>query len=270
MLKIIGTVLLLAMSCVCVADGERTVANGQTVAEVIAILGKPDGTISMGKETHLIYAGTMINVSGGVVSGLPENFNETLASARKERQDGEAFVREQKSKGLVLYKNEWMTEDEKKVAVEKERAQRQLAAFKKRQEAETEKIKEHFGIGKTNPNGPVHQFVIRRDDGSVVDHRSLAIPGKVALVLFHRKGAPFCSIFMKDLLDFVDSDPCIELYQIDFSSNDDPLVYSFHIDKRANYFVRVIDPEGRVCSGTNFAVDMLKQYVAQAKKQCGL
>lgn len=134
-------ILWLSVLFLCVDAGERRVGNGQTVAEVIDILGEPNGKISVGEKTSLIYAGVLIDVPGGVVSDLPRGFNERVRTAQKEKKAEAIFVRGKKEKGLVLYQNEWMTPDEKKVAGRKESERRHFAAAKKKRDAEVERIK---------------------------------------------------------------------------------------------------------------------------------
>jgi hypothetical protein len=274
MRKVIGTILLFAISCLCVEAGERLVQNGQTVAEVIQILGEPNGNVAMGNDLFLYYDGLTIKVTGGVVIDLSSNFNEALKSAQNKKQARESFVSEQKDKGLVLYKGEWLAKADAATRQEydeaKERAMRRSAVEKRRRDIEVQKMKDQLGIGKTNKYGPIHRWIVNREDGSEVDHRPLAIPGKVALVLFHRQGAPICGITLGELKRFVKSDPCLELYQVDFDSDEDPISRNYGLDKRMNYLVRVVDPQGNLCSGPNTSVEMLEQYVAQAKKQCGL
>lgn len=274
MWKIIGTILLTVIFCPCIKAEERLVQNGQTIAEVFQILGEPNGTVSKGKDRYLYYDGKTIKVTEGVVTDLPENFNEALKSAQNKKQERESFLLEQKNKGLVFYNGEWLSKDEaatrQKHDEEKARAMQQLAADKQRQAASVQKLKDRLGIGKINKYGPVHRWIVNREDGSEVDHRPLAIPGKVALVFFHQKGTPICGITLGKLKKFAKSDPCIELYQVDFDSPEDPIARNYALDKRLNYLVRVVDPQGNLCSGPNDSVEMLAQYVAQAKKQCGL
>lgn len=271
--KVIGTVLLFTICCVCVEAGERLVQNGQTVAEVIQILGEPNGNVVMGKDRHLYYDGMTIKVTGGVVTDLPSSFNEALKSVQNKKQEKELFVCEQQARGLVCYKGEWITKDEaavrQKADEEKERALRQLATDKKRQSAEIQAIKDQFGLGKENNYGPVHRWIVNREDGSEVDHRPLATPGKVTYVLFHRKGSPICPTYVKYVRNLLDAHPYLEFKQIEYS-NGDPIAYQFHIDEKSYQTIRIIDVAGNLCSAVNQSDKMVLEYIAQAKKQSGL
>lgn len=236
------------------------VQNGQSKTDVIQALGDPDGAVQMNGHEYLSYGEFLVEFSNETVVNLPAGFNESLASSRLQKDERDRFISEQKSKGLVFYDGKWITNEQKDRLVLLAAQQEQM---KREKQKALDRLKEQ------NKYGPSSEFIVQRKDGTKVDHRSLAIPGKVAFVLI-TTNHEFCPIVWKELKAFIDSDPLIELRRVDISSWDDPLSEQLAIYQTPR--VRMVDPEGRVLNGPgySFNVEKLGEAVAQAKRQCGL
>ena len=87
--------LLAAMPCLLIAimvsgcgvggDVDR-LANGQSEAEVVAIMGNPTGRLVKGDQTVLLYYGVKIELLDGKTVGLNSGFGKRISKAKKSRE----------------------------------------------------------------------------------------------------------------------------------------------------------------------------------------
>jgi len=239
------------------AADEVRIKTGQTIKEAIAILGEPDGTVVMGKDSYLYYAGMTIQITEEVVSDLPENFSDRLRITREKESEKSQFVRDQREKGLVYYDGEWMTKDKKDDLI-------RLAAQQEKMRQEVQKARD-WAEEQSKLN-----LTVRRKDGTKVDHDLLTIEGKVSVVIFigEREQLPFFT--RRDFRKLDESDPYVVVRRVDLSSREDPVIEEFGVTKSS--MIRVIDPEGRVVAGATKTPTpkQLREAVDQAKRQCRL
>jgi len=87
--------LLAAMPCLLITimvsgcgvggDADR-LANGQSEAEVVAIMGNPTGRLVKGNQTVLLYYGVKIKLLDGKTVGLNPGFAKRVSKAKKSRK----------------------------------------------------------------------------------------------------------------------------------------------------------------------------------------
>ncbi|MCU0857914.1 MAG: hypothetical protein MUC65_05875 [Pontiellaceae bacterium] len=99
--------------------GETEIKIGDPVSLVLTTLGEPQGIAEMNGTTFYVYDGENVVVKDGKVISLPENFVSTVQRKRADKEKNRKneisrieFEAAQKAKGLVLYKNQWLTPDE--------------------------------------------------------------------------------------------------------------------------------------------------------------
>jgi hypothetical protein len=227
----------------------KRVENGQTLSEVIEILGEPQGRVELKEQGKLLlyYVGSQkIELMNGRVVNLPADFLENLKRAVREKAEIENALQKEKQE-------ETQTERSRKPT-------NLLVNSKPPQKPSVQKK----GNAVTQALGP--GYIVLRRDGSLVDHKPLAIPGKVAIWKFKLKGGSSCPSGDRAIQEFVRSDDKIVFKSIEFTSWDDPIIDRWALSRNWNMTIRVVDSEGRVMGPNTFAVNRLAEYVARAKK----
>ena len=258
----LGTISLLA--------DERVIKNGQTIAEVIKILGEPITILHMSREADIYYPGMTINTVNGVVTNLPDNFHELRMAAQQRAEERDLFSLNQKEKGLVLHEGEWITQSEKSQALEDVKMmeiivrQKQIEKQPKNQvRLFLEKCQEQKKYGSSS------EFIIRRKDETLVDHRALAIPEKVAFVVFTHNGK-FREDIWQEIEEIIQNDPDVVLQRFSLSSREHPFAKQYAVTEAP--WIRVIDPRGRVLNGIGqtWNPEALREAIEKAKRQTGI
>jgi len=104
--KVLLVILVAAGS---VALGEINLKVGDPESQIEAALGEPNGKAVMNGTTLYMYDGGNVSVKAGKVSSLPKAFEETAQRRQAEADAKRRFEADQKARGLVLYKSDWIT-----------------------------------------------------------------------------------------------------------------------------------------------------------------
>ena len=231
----------------------KRVENGQTLSEVIEILGKPQGQVELKEQGKLLvyYTGAQkVELINGRVVNLPDDFHENLERA----------IREKAEKAIALQKERQKAQQEERLRKPALHLVNLKPPLKPSEQMEDRTMTQAFVPGS----------VFFRRDGSLVDHTPLAIPGKVAIWEFKLRGAWTCPIVDREIQEFVRSDDSIVFKYREFSSWDDPLVEEWALSREREMTIRVVDSEGRVVGPNSFIVSTLAEYVAKAKRETNI
>ncbi len=105
--------MLLMVFFVGFVGAEEVIRLGDSTSKVFDILGKPRMKMVKGGLVYCVYDGGRIALKDGKVVEVPDGFSSTLQKKQAEYLEKEAFLAEQKVKGLVLYKSKWVTLEQK-------------------------------------------------------------------------------------------------------------------------------------------------------------
>lgn len=209
-------------------------SNGQSEAEVAAILGKPIGRMESGKRTVLLYAGGSIELLDGKTVNLDSGFAERFAETKAADERRAAHEAEQRSKGLVFAEGQWMTAKE-------------LAALENKKAA------------------AARTAVVCDRNGDPVDHGDLTVPGMVTVVDFYATWCGPCRRLAPVLEAMIANDPEVVLRKVDIGNWESPVVRRYNIPSVPN--VRVFDRRGRLVAPPTSNPDTIRGNIEQAKKQ---
>lgn len=112
-MKNLSFCILLTVIFVGFVRAEEIIQLGDPVSKVLEMLGKPRMKMKKNGVLYCIYDGGRIALKDGKVIGVPDGFSETLRHKQAEGLKKESFLAEQKAKGLVLYKSDWVTPTQK-------------------------------------------------------------------------------------------------------------------------------------------------------------
>lgn len=229
-------VLLCTILAGCGSGGRNPLAlsNGQSEAEVAAILGKPIGRMESGKRTVLLYAGGSIELLDGKTVNVDAGFSERFAQAKKENERRSAYEAEQRGKGRVYFDGRWISTEEQ-AALERER------------------------------ESLVRTAVVQDEKGNPVDHSALTVPGKVTVVDFYATWCGPCRRLAPVLEAMIANDPEVVLRKVDIGNWESPVVRRYNIPSVPN--VRVFDRKGRLTAPPSSNPDTIRGNIEQAKKQ---
>lgn len=220
------------------------VENGQSQAEVVAILGEPEGNITSGNSTYLTYAGLRVKLTNGTVTDLAADFNEKLAEARAKQAENEAFEAAQKAKGLIAFQGRWVTAEERD-EIRKMHIMEQLKSAQQQDDRRA--------------------YMVKRPDGTIIDYSPLLVKGKVNIVDFYANWCGPCKKLAPQLKELAEKDKQVELRAVDIETFDSKVAKHFNITSVPN--VRVFDVSGALVAPPSHDIEKIKAAVEQAKKQ---
>lgn len=236
MRRFILTALLSIFFVGCGSGGGNAskLSNGQSEAEVTAILGKPVGRMESGSRTVLLYAGGNIELLDGKAVNLDSGFAERFAKTKKADRRRAAYEAEQRSKGLLLFEGKWISPEE------------QTALLKKREAS-------------------ARTAVVRDEKGNPIDHSALTVPGRVTVVDFYATWCGPCRRLAPVLNAMTAGDPEVVLRKVDIGNRGSPVVRKYNIPSVPD--VRVFDRQGRLVAPPGSNPEAIRKNIEQAKKQ---
>ncbi len=220
--------------CDLAAEKPAELSNGQSEAEVTAILGQPIGRMESGNRTVLLYDGGGIELLDEKTVNLDSRFAERFAEAKKEGERRTAYEAKQRSKGLIFSDGKWIS-PEKKTALEK----------KKEVSART--------------------AVVRDKKGSPIDHSALTVPGMVTVVDFYADWCGPCRRIAPALDAMTANDPEVVLRKVNIGNWGSPVTRRYNISSVPN--IRVFDRKGRLVAPPSSNPEAIRRTIEQAKKQ---
>jgi thiol-disulfide isomerase/thioredoxin len=236
MKRFVLAVLLCTILAGCGSGGRNppALSNGQSEAEVTAILGKPIGRMEHGRRTVLLYAGGNVELLDGKTVNLDAGAADRFAKAQEENERRAAYEAEQRSKGLLFFEGKWISPEEQD-------------ALQKKREASASTA------------------VVRDRNGDSVDHSDLTVPGMVTVVDFYATWCGPCRRLAPVLEAMTAGDPEVVLRKVDIGNWESPLVGKYNIPSVPN--VRVFDRKGRLVAPPASNSDTIRRNIEQAKKQ---
>jgi thiol-disulfide isomerase/thioredoxin len=179
---------------------------GQTEEEVRALLGAPDGVMSSGNQTTLLYSGLSLNFTDGELTQSIANVSSRIEQVRAEKK---AAASSKPSSSLV-------------------------AQVKKTSSQLSGKL----------PALPGSEYIYRHPSGTPVDHRALTVPGKVTVVDFYATWCGPCKRLAPILSRIVAKHPNVVLRKVNIRDWKSSTCKKYHVRSVPN--VRVFDPKGRL------------------------
>lgn len=139
-------VVLIAVGSV--AMGEGIIKVGDPESQIVATLGRPQGTAVKNGTTVYVYDGGNVIAKDGKVVEFPGDFKETVQRKQRNREiaqqqklEQEQFEAEQRAKGLVLYKKQWVTPEKRASLVEAEERRAQLIIQQRLRQLEEDRLR---------------------------------------------------------------------------------------------------------------------------------
>ena len=206
--------------------------------DVLDELGEPEGKMNMGGALCLSYTGGVVKIKNGKVVYITPDFQKRAMEEKKIAD----YVAAQKAKGLVNYRGEWMTPEEK----EKRSAQRKAALKKLQQE-----------------RAALPAIKIIKQEGRSIDLKQVIIPGKVTIVDFYADWCKPCLRMSPYLEKLAHEDQEVFLRKIDIVNWHTPVVKQYNIRGVPN--VRVYDRQGKMVGAPTHSFKEVIKNVEIAK-----
>jgi len=229
---------------------KNCVTNGMPENEVIAVLGKPHGEVSINKRRLLVFGGGRVDVTDGFVTNLAPAFIADVQAAREKEVRWRVFESQQKAKGLVLYDGTWVTPEEQLQMI----ARKEQSAAQMRQKAQ-EQIRnqetwDQISLASTDCDR----------NGVPVNYSEFIVRGKITVVEFYRQNFPNMS---QRLGELAKKDSDIFLRRIDIVEWGSPLAEKYNV--RYVPKVLVFDHKGRLVSLPESSFDIVSANIRAAQ-----
>jgi len=129
------------------AQGELNIKVGDSISHLKKMQGWPQGTIKKERRIHYRYSGGWVTTQDGKIVSIPKDFEAQAMASEEKMHQRKTFYSEQIEKGLVLYKNQWITPAQKATceaeeAARAEESKKRLTELKERKEREKLKVEE--------------------------------------------------------------------------------------------------------------------------------
>lgn len=211
---------------------------GDSRDEVIAQLGEPSGSMTVGRREILAYNGAKVVIEKGRVTALDKDFAEKQAQG-KSRLD---YVKSQKANGLVPYQGKWLTQAQYE-RIKSERAYK----LKQQQKSNNENYlaEQRKQAQKAASGGDIKTIV---DNGRRVHLSQVLADNKYTILYFYADWCPRCTVTGRSLSEYVRKNPDIALRKIDIVEWKTPITSQFKIKSLPQ--MRVFDKSGRMLGGT--------------------
>ena len=242
---------------------KNCVTNGMPESEVIAALGKPNGDVLVNGRRLLFFGGGQVDVTGGFVTNLPNDFIAKFQAWREKAAQREFVEARQKAKGLVLFEGKWVTPDEAAGLVahknESEHAEkeRRIARRKMQEQAEMREREAYELMNRVE--------VVYDANGSPVDHSELVTIGKITVVDFYADWCGPCRQIAPYLDALAKSDKDIVLKKVDILRWGSLRAKKYNVQSVPN--IRVFDRRGRLVAPPTSSLADVQQNIEKAKNR---